>query len=241
MANYTFTEQTMQYEDTIFLIKENNRVTERTFEVIVDIRSVMVGGAIISNAEFGTDYRIGTSMIQTLRFEASAQRLPFPIQIIEDIIPEGTEAFQLRSRNSAQGPNFDSPQNISANALVTIEDDDGKQNNNNHIAKCICNVNSPNVAVLVVGWEQAFTEVNESIGTLQLRVLFMNLSEDVVLSDGFVFSLDLETVPDTAGKMYCILYFACLSNGTKLIVYCSNTYTITIVVFVKVLFFKYTL
>ena len=73
--------------------------------------------------------------------------------------------------------------------------------------KCICNVQLPNIAVLIVGWEQAFTEVNEGIGTFQLRVLFMNLSDEIVLSDGFVFSLDLETVPDTAGKMYCILYF----------------------------------
>ena len=72
----------MQYDGTIFLIKENNRVTERAFEVIVDVTSVMVGGAIISNAEFGTDYRIGTSMAQRLRFEASAQRLPFSNQII---------------------------------------------------------------------------------------------------------------------------------------------------------------
>ena len=130
MEHYTFSERDMQYDDTIVLIKENNRVTERTFEVLVDIRSVMIGGAIISNAEFDMDYRTGPSMVQRLRFEASAQRLPFPIQIFEDIIPEGTEAFQLRSRNSALGPNFDSPQNISANALVTIEDDDGKHDKN---------------------------------------------------------------------------------------------------------------
>ena len=75
----------------------------------------------------------------------------------------------------------------------------------------------PNIAVLIVGWEQAFTEVNEGIGTFQLRVLFMNLSDEIVLSDGFVFSLDLETVPDTAGKMYCILYspvIICVTHAT---------------------------
>ena len=63
--------------------------------------------------------------------------------------------------------------------------------------------------MLIVGWEQAFTEVNEGIGTFQLRVLFMNLSDDIVLSDGFVFSLDLETVPDTAGKMYLHTVLPC--------------------------------
>ena len=79
MANYTFTEQTMQYEDTIFLIKENNRVTERTFEVIVDIRSVMVGGAIISNAEFGTDYRIGNGSLWALASNLSVCIIDVPI------------------------------------------------------------------------------------------------------------------------------------------------------------------
>ena len=67
--------------------------------------------------------------------------------------------------------------------------------------------------MLIVGWEQAFTEVNEGIGTFQLRVLFMNLSDEIVLSDGFVFSLDLETVPDTAGKMYVLpCYHMCNSR-----------------------------
>lgn len=90
--------------------------------------------------------------------------------------------------------------------------------------------------MLVVGWEQAFTEVNESIGTLQLRVLFMNLSEDVVLSDGFVFSLDLVTVPDTAGKMYCIYCTSQLLHACLMVL--NSYYTMVILIqslFVKVL------
>jgi len=58
---------------------------------------------------------------------------------------------------------------------------------------------------IFVGWERTFTEVSEGIGTFQLLVLIMNLTQDVELSSQLSFSLDVQTVAGTAGKGTCVL------------------------------------
>ena len=58
---------------------------------------------------------------------------------------------------------------------------------------------------IVVGWEQTFTEVSEGIGTFQLLVLIMNLTQDVELASQLAFFLDVQTVAGTAGKDICVL------------------------------------
>ena len=122
---YTFQEGFGKFEDTIVLIKENNRSTERTFEVVIEVGNARPSG-ISANAEFGVDYNVGPR-VQTLRFFPTDQRLPFIIQLFGDEIPEGTEAFQLQSRNSNPAPSFNTPPRIAfANTFVIIEDDDSK-------------------------------------------------------------------------------------------------------------------
>jgi len=122
---YTFQEGFGQFGDPIVLIKENNRTTERTFEVVIEVGNARPSG-VFATAEFGVDYNVGPR-VQRLRFLPTAQRLLFPIQIIGDNIAEGTEAFQLQSRNSITAPSFDTPPRIAfANTFVVIEDDDSK-------------------------------------------------------------------------------------------------------------------
>ena len=122
---YTFLEGFGQFGDTVVLIKENNRSTERTFEVVIEVGNARPSG-ISANAEFGVDYNVGPR-VQTLRFLPTDQRLPFTIQLFGDEIPEGTEAFQLQSRNSNPAPSFNTPPRIAfANTFVIIEDDDSK-------------------------------------------------------------------------------------------------------------------
>ena len=58
---------------------------------------------------------------------------------------------------------------------------------------------------IFVGWERTFTEVSEDIGTFQLCVLIMNLTQDVELANQLSFFLDVQTVPGTAGKGVCVL------------------------------------
>ena len=122
---YTFQEVENQFPDTIVLIKENNRSTERTFSVVIEVGNACPSG-ISANTEFGVDYTAG-HRVQTLRFIPTVQRLPIAIQIFGDELPEGTEAFLLQSRNSNSDPRFDTPPRIAfANTFVVIEDDDSK-------------------------------------------------------------------------------------------------------------------
>ena len=68
-----------------------------------------------------------------------------------------------------------------------------------------------------VGWERTFTEVNEGVGTFQLRIFIMNPTQDVELSSQLAFFLDLQTVPGTAGIGWqeCVCFCkqrSCFSN-----------------------------
>ena len=123
---YTFQEVSRQFDDVIVLIKENNRSTERTFEVVIEVGNALPSG-ITANAEFRVDYDIGERRAQTLVFLPSEQRLQFAIQLSGDNLPEGTEAFQLQSRNGDVDPEYDTPPRVAfANTFVIIEDDDSK-------------------------------------------------------------------------------------------------------------------
>ena len=120
----------------IYLAKENNVQSEQTFDIVIQVIDSVPSGESINPATIGDDYSIGgrrTSVV--IQFPPTMQRVIFPIRIVFDVSPEGTEAFRASSSYaySAQsnGMQFNlsgyfTPINLSAETFVIIEDDDCK-------------------------------------------------------------------------------------------------------------------
>ena len=113
----------------IFLIKENNVISEQSFLLSIQVTDSAPSGTSIQPATLDADYRIGapgqTSVNRT--FLAFQQRIDFQFTLFPDTLPEGTEAFQASvSLTGLSGPVEIVPNlEISASKIcVFIEDDD---------------------------------------------------------------------------------------------------------------------
>ncbi len=116
---YTFTESD-DLQFVLHLIKSIE--SEQTFEIVV--RSDKAGLSL-PDAFQQVDYTIGPYNFQHFEFTPSDQYISIPLLLLNDAIPEGTEAFQLISFQT-EGSVADFHQSENSTVTVFIEDDDGK-------------------------------------------------------------------------------------------------------------------
>lgn len=112
----------------VFLIKEDNVVSEQTFEIVLQVSESSPSGNITA-ATLNKDYTLSfmiTSFV--LQFLANQQMLNFVFTLLNDNFPEGTESFLITSAPAVMtgSPAFFPPVNLSNRALVKIVDDDCK-------------------------------------------------------------------------------------------------------------------
>ena len=121
----------------IYLVKENNVISEQTFPVFVQVTDSAPSGTSIQPATLDADYRIGlpgqTSV--TITFLASERRIAFHFSLFPDDLSEGNEAFRVsisRSQDTLTRPDgsietfptFLNPESLASEIFAVIKDDD---------------------------------------------------------------------------------------------------------------------
>ena len=135
--DHTYVSPTGQPENgPIFLLKEDNVISEQTFLVSFQVTDSAPSGT--QSAAIDQDYRFaGTGQTsQTEFFFPSQQRIPFPFELRADTLPEGTEAFQASvspedTRDIGGGmveqfPTSLNPLTLRSDIFITILDNDRK-------------------------------------------------------------------------------------------------------------------
>lgn len=135
---YTFLEPDNRTRHEVILIKEDDRISEQTFSVIVNIGDPISG---LSTASLDTDdgntlydYSLEDRNLSFI-FTPSIQNHSFVFFLREDNSPEGTEAFRVTSTpdDSSDYPTFQPPMSPGSsirsayqNAEIQIFDNDSK-------------------------------------------------------------------------------------------------------------------
>ena len=120
----------------IYLIKEDNVLSEQTFIVEIQTSDSVPSGSGFNPATINVDYELGvTGTATALLFPPNIQRILFSFTLLSDNLPEGTEAFLASSApedNAEVGgvefdvPGFLSPISLSQETFIVIGDDDCK-------------------------------------------------------------------------------------------------------------------
>ena len=123
----------------VYLVKEDNVISEQTFLVSIQITDSAPSGTNIQAAQIEQDYSIGQPIGQTSitrDFFAFEQRIDFRFLLFTDTLPEGDEAFQASvspedTRDIGGGvveqfPTSLNPLNLASEVFITIIDDDRK-------------------------------------------------------------------------------------------------------------------
>ena len=134
-----FSQQSYDFQEpdyrTLFrnvtLIKENNRITEQTYSVAINVNSSGIGlkAATLQSVDgINYDYSIGPPGIEfsIIDFPPESQSITFPFFLNHDELPEGTETFQASAVANNEFPTFETPTNLFVNTLINIIDNDGK-------------------------------------------------------------------------------------------------------------------
>ena len=141
-ASYTFPEPQFEMEifGVVFLEKENGRISEQEFQVIIEVSTATPNTSIrpatlttrdANRTITNNDYLLldpdQTVIISS--FLPTAQTLEFIFTLFPNEIAEGTEAFQARSSPSegTDDPDYTVPTDLStlfAETFIIIEDDD---------------------------------------------------------------------------------------------------------------------
>ena len=119
----------------IFLLKEDNVISEQTFLVSFQVTDSAPSGT--QSATIDQDYRFaGPGQTSTIDFFLpTQQRLFFPFELRADILPEGTEAFQASVSPEytqdingmvEQFPTSLNPLTLRSDIFITILDNDRK-------------------------------------------------------------------------------------------------------------------
>lgn len=144
-ALYEFTEPTSltAFTDSVFLVKEENMVSERTFNVTITVREPPGAPPATLQSTDPTadfDYSIGGAGVSTtsILFPPEASRLAFSFELNGDDLTEGSEAFLAVSSSTPGFPLFQIPLFIFSDTVIRIMDDD---------SECTC--------VAAVSWEHA--------------------------------------------------------------------------------------
>lgn len=135
--SYTFSEP--EFSETfldgpVFLVKQNNRKSEQTFNIVFQVSSSTPGSSIQpatlserlpNGTELINDYILSTAGLTTVTasFTSSQQRIPFVFTLFPDNLPESTEAFQASIAPQENSLTFSIP---IAEAFIIIEDNDGR-------------------------------------------------------------------------------------------------------------------
>ena len=121
-----------------FLTKENGRVTEQSFRLLIQLSEsgFTLPNSSLQLATFGLDFEVANATDQgeavlTLDFTPSQQRIGFSINILQDSIPEEMEIFRARLLTPGIGPmgtpGYIPYQNdVFSETLIYIRDDDSK-------------------------------------------------------------------------------------------------------------------
>ena len=134
-SDYFFAEELARPVRDVFLVKQDDRVTERTF--LITVRAVDTAPSGVSVATLAEDYEIAdvpvgdTPARNILEFFVPGdQRQLITFIYFDDRIFEGPEAFQLQSAANEQGPVFSTPDGttVFSSTFIHIEDDDCKSN-----------------------------------------------------------------------------------------------------------------
>ena len=135
-SNYIFVEpDTFLPIMDVLLVKENNRTTERTFTVVINVVDPSITN--INPATIIDDYRIsfvGDPRTQRLSFPTTDQTIEFSFFLFPDIFPEGLEGFQAMSSPSQPEENetpvlYTTPNNeadVFVSTIIVIRDNDCK-------------------------------------------------------------------------------------------------------------------
>ena len=123
----------------VFLRKQNGRITEQSYVVIVGINEATpnanIRAATLSTAVADNDYVVSQPGENTivLEFGPNDQVLDFPFVLFPDDIAEGTEAFQASSQPSENplhpsftAPSADGDDVLFPSTFIVIADDDRK-------------------------------------------------------------------------------------------------------------------
>ena len=121
------------------MVKENNIISEQTFLISVQVTDSAPSGTAIQSATINQDYRFGAEdrTSETILFDPFEQRILVLFELLADILPEGTEAFQAsvspEDTREMRAPNgtiiierFPRPEILSPEVFITILDDDRK-------------------------------------------------------------------------------------------------------------------
>lgn len=124
-TSYTFDEPNRLIFKDVVLVKENNRTTEQTFDVQINLAVSSGDRSATEGFDFATDFVDG-SKVEV--FSESVERLPIRLRLFPDNITEGNEEFTLRTspsgvlRYTLPGPTS----NVSRTTTITIIDNDRK-------------------------------------------------------------------------------------------------------------------
>ena len=115
----------------IYLVKEDNVVSEQTFLVEIKATDTVPSGSGFRPAQINFDYSIGVvGTSRVLQFPASFQRILFEFTLLSDNLPEGTEAFLVSSSpdnfviingTEVQVPSYLRPVSLFPQAYVIIQ------------------------------------------------------------------------------------------------------------------------
>ena len=148
-ASYTFDEPEFEEEITgvVFLEKENDRISEQTFHVVIEVSTATpnpnIRPAMLTSRDavgniINNDYLLFNSDQSVIisSFLPGAQTLELLFTLFPDDVAEGTEAFQASSSPSegALDPDYIIPTDentLFAETFIIIEDDDRK-----HVSMC---------------------------------------------------------------------------------------------------------
>ena len=134
-SDYFFAEEFAGPVRDVFLVKQDGRVTERTF--LITVRAVDTAPSGVSVATLAEDYEIANVPVgdpparDILEFFFPGdQRRQVTFIYFDDKIFEGPEAFQLQSAANEDGPAFSTPDGttVFASTFIHFEDDDSKSN-----------------------------------------------------------------------------------------------------------------
>ena len=133
--DYFFVEEFAGPVRDVVLVKQDDRVTERTF--LITVRAVDTAPSGVSVATLAEDYEIANvasgdppARDILVFFLPGDQRLQIYFVYFDDDIFEGPEAFQLQSAANEEGPVFSTPDGttVFSSTFIHIEDDDSKSN-----------------------------------------------------------------------------------------------------------------
>ena len=191
------------------LIKEDNRITEQTYSLTINVNSSSMGlqAATLESVDgISYDYSIGPPGIvfTVINFPPGSQNITFLFFLNHDELPELTETFQASVRANNGYPTFDTPTNLFLNTLINIIDnDDGKfPSFPSHFSfhKFCC------FLAVIIGFEQLQYTVNETSGTVEVCIAITNPPPN----ENLVFEIVTEyiSVTGTAGNYtFCLKIF----------------------------------